>query len=214
MWQKEKELPLLLAVARISDVAVAEDDRAYLSLCDCAAQYKQRYADGALREVPGVEWSRTLFHAMNQDPTKRRPSSEALLNRALKDKPLYNINTLVDIGNWCSLDFLLPICVYDADAIQGQVQVRLGRNGESYLGHNDQIMNMEGRFIIADDKGPFGSPISDSQRTAVTIVTRNAWLVIFAPLEYGASPLQKQLMVFVQRALLLCGGRIEEQFIL
>jgi DNA/RNA-binding domain of Phe-tRNA-synthetase-like protein len=215
MWQKEEGLPLVLAVARISGVAVAEDDRGYHSLCDCAAHFKQRYAGRTISEVPGVEWSRKLFHAMNQDPTKRRPSSEALLNRALKDKPLYNINSLVDIGNWCSLDFLLPICVYDADAIQGQVEARIGRPGENYLGHNDQIMNMEGRFILADKAGAFGSPISDSQRTAVTTATRNAWLVIFAPAEYSEPKLQEQLAVFMQRVL-QCGGggQAEEQFIL
>lgn len=214
MWQKEKGLPLLLAIARMSGVTIAEDDRAYQQLCDCAASYKQRYAGRSISEVPGVEWSRKLFHAMNQDPTKRRPASEALLNRALKDKPLYTINTLVDLGNWCSLDFLLPICVYDADAVQGQVQVHTGRSGEIYLGHNDQIMNMEGRFIIADEEGPFGSPISDSQRTAVTTATRNAYLVIFAPVEYGAPKLQEHLTVFAQNALKYGGGRIEEQFLL
>jgi DNA/RNA-binding domain of Phe-tRNA-synthetase-like protein len=214
MWQKEKSLPLLLAMARMSGVTIAQDDRAYRQLCDCAASYKQRYAGSSISEVPGVEWSRKLFHAMNQDPTKRRPSSEALLNRALKDKPLYNINTLVDLGNWCSLDFLLPICVYDADAVQDQVRVRTGRNGETYLGHNDQIMNMEGRFIIADEEGPFGSPISDSQRTAVTTASRNAYLVIFAPVEYAGYKLQQQMSIFVERTKTLCGGKVEEQYMI
>ncbi len=214
MWQKEKNVPLLLAVARMEGLRVGADDRAYQQLCACGVKYRQRYGDSVISSIPGVEWSRMLFRAMNQDPTKRRPSSEALLNRALKDKGLYHINTLVDLGNWCSLDFLLPICVYDADAIRGEVAVRSGRNGEHYLGHNDQVMNMEGRFVLADQEGPFGSPISDAQRTAVTTASRHVCLVIFAPEEYDTTHLQERLTLFVQRTLEYCGGRVEEQYIL
>ena len=72
----------------------------------------------ALSAVPGVEHSRKLFHAIGQDPTKRRPSSEALLHRALKGKTLNPINTLVDVGNWCSLDVQLPYGLYDASAVR------------------------------------------------------------------------------------------------
>ena len=47
------------------------------------------------------------------DPTKTRPSSEALLRRVRKGDHLPRINTLVDICNWCSLEFQLPYGLYD-----------------------------------------------------------------------------------------------------
>ena len=126
------------------------------------------------------------------DPIKHRPSSEALLRRALKGKNYFSINTLVDLGNWCSLDFLLPICVYDADKTEGDITARLGHESESYYGHNNREINLYNRYLIADKKGPFGSPITDSIRTAINEKTKNAILIIFAPENYEDNLLKKQ----------------------
>ncbi|HPR17358.1 MAG TPA: phenylalanine--tRNA ligase beta subunit-related protein, partial [Candidatus Cloacimonadota bacterium] len=152
--------------------------------------------------------------AIGMDPTKHRPSSEALLRRALKGLEYYSINTLVDIGNWCSLEFLLPICVYDADKIMGQVTARLGREDESYLGHNNREVNLHNRFVIADAKGPFGSPVTDSIRTAVDVNTKNAILIIFSPQDYDENMLKKQMLIFAERVKEICGGEKTNSFIL
>src|SRR5207237_3024125 len=76
--------------------------------------------------------ARDLYRRTGEDPTKLRPSSEALLRRVLRGEALYRINSLVDTCNLCSLEFLLPIGLYDADRIQGTVTVRLGAQGEGY----------------------------------------------------------------------------------
>ena len=56
-------------------------------------------ASGKSAEVPGAADARTLYKALGLDPTKTRPSNEALLRRALKGESLYRINTLVDALN-------------------------------------------------------------------------------------------------------------------
>jgi DNA/RNA-binding domain of Phe-tRNA-synthetase-like protein len=38
----------------------------------------------------------------------------------------------VDVCNWCSLEFQLPYGLYDAAHVEGDVELRLGREGESY----------------------------------------------------------------------------------
>ncbi|NLP10154.1 hypothetical protein GX408_07135 [bacterium] len=214
MWRVETNLPVRLAVINIQGVTVSDERTAFAQLKACAEKYRARYADQPVSAVPGVEHSRRLFHSIGQDPTKRRPSSEALLHRALKGKELNPINTLVDVGNWCSLDFLLPICIYDADRVVGAVEVRLGRSGESYVGHNDQVMQMENRYVIADEQGPMGSPITDSQRTAVTLATKNVFICIFAPGDYEKLKLQAQGKTLAQRTLLYCDGRVQESGLL
>ena len=90
-------------------------------------------AEAAVRVHPPEEIAavRTMYKRVGIDPTKRRPSSEALLRRVRKGQPLPRINSMVDVCNWCSLEFQLPYGLYDASRIQGDVMLRIGRGGES-----------------------------------------------------------------------------------
>jgi DNA/RNA-binding domain of Phe-tRNA-synthetase-like protein len=127
---------------------------------------------------------RTMYKAVGIDPTKTRPSSEALLRRVRKGDELPRINSLVDVINWCSLESQLSFGLYDLDRIHGDVTLRLGRDGESYPGIRKDAVHVAGRLTLADDLGPFGNPTSDSARTMVTTATTRALVVIFAPAAY------------------------------
>jgi len=127
---------------------------------------------------------RTMYKRVGIDPTKTRPSSEALLRRVRKGDELPRINSLVDVINWCSLESQLSFGLYDLDRIQGDVTLRLGRDGESYPGIRKDAVHVAGRLTLADDLGPFGNPTSDSARTMVTTATTRALVVIFAPAAY------------------------------
>ena len=127
---------------------------------------------------------RTMYKRVGIDSTKTRPSSEALLRRVRKGDELPRINSLVDVINWCSLESQLSFGLYDLDRIQGDVTLRLGRDGESYPGIRKDAVHVAGRLTLADDLGPFGNPTSDSARTMVTTATTRALVVIFAPAAY------------------------------
>jgi DNA/RNA-binding domain of Phe-tRNA-synthetase-like protein len=129
---------------------------------------------------------RTMYKRVGLDPTRTRPSSEALLRRVRKGDSLPRINSMVDVCNWCSLEFQLPYGLYDADRIVGeQVMLRLGTVGESYPGIRKDDVHVAGRIVLADASGPFGNPTSDSARTMVTVATTRALLVVFAPPDVG-----------------------------
>jgi DNA/RNA-binding domain of Phe-tRNA-synthetase-like protein len=140
-------------------------------------------AESAVRVQPPAEIAavRTMYKRVGLDPTKTRPSSEALLRRVRKGDALPRINSMVDVCNWCSLEFQLPYGLYDAARIDGDVELRLGRAGESYPGIRKDDVRVDGRITLADRVGPFGNPTSDSARTMVTIATTRALLVVFAP---------------------------------
>jgi DNA/RNA-binding domain of Phe-tRNA-synthetase-like protein len=112
-----------------------------------------------------------MYKRVGLDPTKTRPSSEALLRRVRKGDHLPRINSMVDVCNWCSLEFQLPYGLYDAANIDGDVELRIGRTGESYPGIRKDDVRVEGRIALADRVGPFGNPTSDSARTMVTTAT-------------------------------------------
>ncbi|HEX5215494.1 MAG TPA: phenylalanine--tRNA ligase beta subunit-related protein [Vicinamibacterales bacterium] len=145
---------------------------------------------------------RTMYKQVGIDPTKTRPSSEALLRRVRKGDALPRINSLVDVINWCSVESQLPFGLYDSAKIQGAIALRLGRAGESYAGIRKDSVNVDGRLTLVDDIGPFGNPTSDSARTMVTSATTRALVVIYAP-----APLSGSL---VERAVGLTTARIRE----
>ena len=140
-------------------------------------------AEAAVRTNPPEEVAavRTMYKRVGLDPTKTRPSSEALLRRVRRGDPLPRINSMVDVCNWCSLEFQLPYGLYDSSRIDGDVELRIGREGESYPGIRKDDVNVGGRITLADTIGPFGNPTSDSARTMVTTATTRALLVVFAP---------------------------------
>ena len=142
-------------------------------------------AEAAIRTNPPDEISavRTMYKRVGLDPTKTRPSSEALLRRVRKGDTLPRINSMVDVCNWCSLEFQLPYGLYDASRIEGDVELRLGTAGEWYAGIRKDEVHVDGRITLADRIGPFGNPTSDSARTMVTTATTRALLVVFAPAE-------------------------------
>jgi DNA/RNA-binding domain of Phe-tRNA-synthetase-like protein len=153
---------------------------------ESAAAVADQYKSATISEIPTVKAVRTIFHRTGVDPTRYRPSSEALLRRVLKGKGLYFINSVVDVVNYFSLKTLLPMGVFDADCLKPPLEFRAGRDGETYQGVGRDVLNLSGFPLLADSDGPFGSAVSDSVRTRVTAsTTRLLWVTFVAP---GVSP--------------------------
>jgi DNA/RNA-binding domain of Phe-tRNA-synthetase-like protein len=147
------------------------------------ARLVSHYAGKQPADIPGVSETRALFHQLDIDPTKNRPSSEALLRRVLQGKGLPHVNAAVDVCNLSSVEHQLPLGLYDRDLVKGTIVVRVGREGEGYAGIRKQRIGLGGRLLLADDDGPFGAPTSDSARTAVTAHTKGLLVVFFCPVE-------------------------------
>ncbi|HSF43987.1 MAG TPA: phenylalanine--tRNA ligase beta subunit-related protein [Thermoanaerobaculia bacterium] len=133
-----------------------------------------------LPDRPAVAAMRKLFRAAGCDPTRYRPSSEALLRRILKGESLPAIHPLVDLNNCLSVALALPCCIVAEGSFAPPVTLRAGLPGESYESLRGPF-NLEGKPLLADSQGPFGTPITDSQRVKVTDGTRRAWLVAYLP---------------------------------
>jgi DNA/RNA-binding domain of Phe-tRNA-synthetase-like protein len=157
-------------------------------------------ANVRLRPPEDAAAVRAMYKRVGLDPTKTRPSSEALLRRVRRGEPLPRINSMVDVCNWCSLEFQLPYGLYDLAHVEGDaVEMRLGRDGESYPGIRKDDVHVAGRICLADARGPFGNPTSDSARTMVTSATTDALVVVFAPASVDATRLTRVLDVTAQR---------------
>ncbi|GAB4364954.1 MAG: phenylalanine--tRNA ligase beta subunit-related protein [Calditrichia bacterium] len=155
-------------------------------------QYRKRYKTPS-EALEILKPARTLYHEFGMEPTRYRPSSEALLRRIIKGKALYQINSVVDVCNYCSLYFLLPIGLYDISKIEGEIKVRVGEAGEEYEGIGKEMIHVNGRLTLTDRKGPFGNPSADSLRTAIDFSSSEILMVIFAPGGYPESNMNAHL---------------------
>ena len=156
-------------------------------------ELRRRHPDAKSSEVPGAADARALYKDLGLDPTKVWPSNEALLRRVLKGEALYTVNTLVDALNLCSLRAQLPFGLYDLDRVEPPVLPRRGGPGESYEGIRKGAVNVEGRPVLVDARGPFGNPTSDSARTMITTACRRALVIVYAPIRFPASRVQSVL---------------------
>lgn len=150
---------------------------------------------------------RDMYRRIGLDPTKTRPSNEALLRRVRRGDAFPRVNALVDAVNLCSLELQLPYGVYDRRAITGPIVLRLGREGEAYAGIRKDMVHVAKRVTVADDQGPFGNPTSDSARAMVTSAVTEALIVVYAP----ASTTSPRLSAVIDRTAALVavavGGR-------
>src|SRR6266581_4398676 len=133
-------------------------------------------------EVGAVGRARELYRRFGLDPTRVRPSSEALLRRMKKGESLPRVNSLVDVANALSVQLQVPVGLYDLGKVKGEdLAVRLGRKDETYEGIGKDRVNVAERICVADAEGPCGNPSADSARTMITTSTERAAWIYFLP---------------------------------
>ena len=200
---------IALGLLEAEGVVLGELSPAFVQERDQAtARLSARFSGKPTTDVPGVTEARGLFHKLDLDPTKTRPSSESLLRRVLQGKGLPQVNAAVDACNLCSLEDQIPLGLYERDLVRGTVRARLGTEGEGYPGIRKQRVNLSARLLLADDDGPFGAPTADSLRTAVTAASRNLLVVLFCPIERAGSDLTTALEHIADRLTRFCSASI------
>ncbi len=134
----------------------------------------------AVLESATILATRAGYKALGKDPARYRGSAEALLRRVIAGKGLPRINNVVDVINFVSVESRLPVGLYDLAHVQGDIVFRAGRAGETYKGIGKYDLNLEGLPVFCDALGPHGSPTSDSERTMVTLTTRQVIAIIIS----------------------------------
>ncbi|MCP1275640.1 B3/4 domain-containing protein [Leuconostoc citreum] len=132
-----------------------------------------------IRENPVIQTTKNLYKELGKDPARFRPSSDSLWRRVAKGSGLYQVNTLVDLNNFLSLKYHLPFGSYDLNNLQQPILLKKGSQNEQYAGIGKKMINLENLLLLADAKGPFGSPTSDSTRAMISQETTKAIIVAY-----------------------------------
>ena len=131
------------------------------------------------KEQYAIAATRTAYRRCGKDPSRYRPSAEALRRRLLRGIELYQIDTLVDIINLVSLQTGFSIGGFDGDKIVGnKLVLGIGQEGEPYEGIGRGVLNIDGLPVYRDALGGIGTPTSDHERTKIDINTQHLLVII------------------------------------
>ncbi|MED4017607.1 MULTISPECIES: B3/4 domain-containing protein [Sutcliffiella] len=135
--------------------------------------------DQELKSVHGIAEWRKIFKQTGTDPSRYRPSAEALYRRIKKGQFLEPVNSGVDINNFFSLKYSIPFGLYDNAKLNGQLSVMIGKENDHYTGLNGRIISLDKILHTADENGPFGSPYIDSTRSPISEATTDAIQLVY-----------------------------------
>lgn len=128
---------------------------------------------------PAIAATRKAYKAFGKDPNRYRPSAEALCRRAVKERGLYEINTLVDLINLLSIRTGYSIGGFDIDKIDGdRLILGVGEEGEPFEAIGRGPLNIAGLPVFRDATGGIGTPTSDHERTKLSLKTSKLLMTI------------------------------------
>lgn len=142
-------------------------------------RFRKELTTESLKNLSAIAATRQVYKACGKDPSRYRPSSEALIRRMLQGKELYQIDTLVDLVNLASIAYGYSIGGFDADKIKGDtLTLGVGHEGEPYEGIGRGMLNIAGLPVYRDTIGGIGTPTSDNERTKMELSTTHVLILV------------------------------------
>ncbi|HVP41566.1 MAG TPA: phenylalanine--tRNA ligase beta subunit-related protein [Candidatus Krumholzibacteriaceae bacterium] len=215
-WSEEAKTRfpnLVVCTGSIRDVRVERQTRETAMLKETIiTKMRQNYKAELLKDDSTVRAYRDLYWSLGIDPTKTRPSGEALLRRVLHGNDIPRISDVVDAYNLASLETIIPLSGFDQDLIFPPLEIRFSNEKDEFkcIGMSKLIKLTEKMLLVADRKQILCIyPYRDAHATRITEKTHNVLIV-----GYGAPNISiTQLVAVVEKALdyieKAAGGRKE-----
>ena len=116
-------------------------------------ELRARETTDSIKYQPVIAATREAYKRCGKDPSRYRPSAEALRRRLLRG--------------------------FDADEIQGtDLELGIGRAEELFEGIGRGMLNIEGLPVYRDRIGGIGTPTSDHERTKMKLETRHILAIV------------------------------------
>ncbi len=170
------QLTLGLVLCRVENSALNEN--LWKEIHAVETDFRSRHTLEQINKIPAIQATRIAYKALGKDPNRYRPSAEALCRRIVRELPLYQINTLVDVINLVSIQTGYSIGGFDADKIEGDLLLTVGSAEDTFEGIGRGILNIEGLPVYKDAMGGIGTPTSDHERTKLSLETSRLLMII------------------------------------
>ena len=176
-------------------------------------KFRQTLTTDTVKDISAIAATRRVYKACGKDPSRYRPSSEALIRRVLQGKQLYQIDTLVDLINLASITYGYSIGGFDAEKFSGDtLSLGVGREGEPYEGIGRGMLNIAGLPVYRDAIGGVGTPTSDNERTKMGLATRRL-VALVNGYDGNEETVRATAQLIVQLVERFCNGRNARYFI-
>lgn len=197
----EKFPQIAIGMGAISNVVVEKENEKIRELKKAAyAEVRVKHDVEKLKDNPIIRAYRDFYWKLDIDPTKTRPSGEALLRRVLHGNSLPTISTAVDAYNLASMKTMIPISSFDGEKLNPPFNVRFAENDEEFTGIGmDKPLTLTSKMLVLADSRRVLCiyPHRDADHTKITEKTKNILIVGYgAP---GITP--EQLKEAVETAL-------------
>lgn len=202
-WSKEASTRfpnLLVCTGVIRDVRIEHNTRTEELKQSITTRMRQSYQIEQLKDDATVRAYRDLYWSLGIDPTKTRPSGEALLRRILHGNEIPTISNVVDAYNLASLETIIPLSGFDFNLISLPLEICFSREMDEFKGIGMSVSEKIGEkvLLVADKKQILCVyPYRDADATKITEKTKNVLII-----GYGAPDItRKQLVDAVEKAL-------------
>lgn len=136
----------------------------------------KKYDLKTLKDDDIVRKYRAFFWKIGIDPTKIRPSSEALVRRVLSGN-IPRINMAVDCYNLASIETLIAMGAYNLGKVKGELSIKFS-TGERFIGIGKKEIITKGQIVLRDEEKILSIyPYRDADITKITDETSKLIIV-------------------------------------
>ena len=215
-WQKEvaskfPELAICTGVIREVKVQYTTPETEKLRN-EIFEEARRNFVLETLKDNPIVRAYRDFFWSLDIDPTKTRPSGEALLRRILQGKNIPKISNVVDAYNLASLKTIIPLSGYDLDIVFPPLVIRFSREDDVFQGIGmPSPVKLERKMLLLTDQKRILCiyPYRDSDATKITSRTRNVLIVGYGAPKIENEKLEEAVSTALELIKRVAGGIIE-----
>lgn len=146
---------------------------------------KKMYSLETLSQESAIDVWRKAYSSFGAKPKEHKSSVENLYRAVLGGREVHSINPLVDLYNYVSLEYMVPVGGEDLDTTHGDIVLAIASDHESpalLLGDKEPRTPHVGEVMYKDDVSAICRRWNwrEADRTKLTESTKNAILVIEA----------------------------------
>jgi lysyl-tRNA synthetase class 2 len=110
------------------------DPEEIMTMCEEEEQkIATNFSIEALTEIPAISLWRNIYASFGSKPREYRCSIEALFRSVLNGRKIRHINRLVDLYNYISLKYIIPVGGEDLEKIKGDIFFKFASGNENFV---------------------------------------------------------------------------------
>lgn len=190
-----------------------ENDEIMSMVKNESEKIRAKFNTETLGENPKIEAWREAYRAFGAKPKKHKSSVENLYRMVLEGIELRHINKIVDLYNYISLKFMVPVGGDDIDKIDGDIELTFAKGDEPFTQLNTEEVTSpkEGEMIYRDNKEVLCRRWNyrECDKSKMTKDTKNVALVIEGLAPVTQEEVESISREFAELAEKHCGGETE-----